>query len=120
MIINKAQKHYFYHWTIANKVITPYICTATNYIYVHRIKIYELQIYNIMERIVPARVKIVRKVSLSETLKALELNRPTRFHVKDFKTQAIRSQVSELRKRKFDFVVDEKNIPDGCIVTRIK
>jgi hypothetical protein len=73
-----------------------------------------------MEKIVPTRVKIVRKVSLVETLKALELNRPTRFFVRDFKTQAIRSQVTELRKRSFEFTVDEKNIPDGCIVTRIK
>lgn len=73
-----------------------------------------------MERIVPASAKIVKRPSITATLKALELNRPTRFYVKQFKTQRIRTEISVLRKKGYEFTIDEKNIPDGCIVTRSK
>ncbi len=73
-----------------------------------------------MTKNIPERVQIVRKVSIRATLKALEINRPVRIYVKEFKTQRIRTEVSVLRKNGYDFTIDEKNIPDGCIVTRIK
>ena len=74
-----------------------------------------------MERKVIVRAKIVRKPALLETLKALEVGVPTKFYSKDFKTQSIRASVCTLEKEKtYEFNVFEKDIKDGCIVTRIK
>lgn len=74
-----------------------------------------------MERKVIVRAKIVRKPALLETLKALEVGAPSRFYSKDFKTQSIRAGACTLEKKKaYKFDVFEKDIKDGCIVTRIK
>ena len=74
-----------------------------------------------MEGKVIVRAKIVRKPALLETLKALEVGVPSRFYSKDFKTQSIRSGACTLEKTKiYEFEVFEKDITDGCIVTRIK
>lgn len=37
-----------------------------------------------------------------------------------FKTQTIRQAVSKLRREGYDFVVTEKDVVDGCKVTRIQ
>ena len=74
-----------------------------------------------MEGKVIVRAKIVRKPALFETLKALEVGAPSRFYSKDFKTQSIRSCACTQKKKKiYEFEVFEKDITDGCIVTRIK
>lgn len=74
-----------------------------------------------MERKVIVRAKIVRKPALLETLKALEVGAPSRFYSKDFKTQSIRAGACTLEKKKaYKFDVFEKDIKDGCIVTRVK
>jgi len=73
-----------------------------------------------MERIEPKRVKIIRKPSLYDTLKGLPLGVPNKFHIRDFKTQAVRSSVTLLKRKGFDFTVSEAGMVEEYIVTRLK
>ena len=73
-----------------------------------------------METTKPKRVKIVRKPSIGETLKMLEIGRATLFTIRDWKTQAARVAASELKKKGYDFTITEEGMVDEYIVTRLK
>ena len=68
------------------------------------------------------KVKIVRKPSLPDTLKSLQIGTPYKMTNSEFKITAVRTKISELRKDKvYDFTISEAGMPvNEYVVTRIK
>lgn len=65
-------------------------------------------------------VQYVSKPSLVDTLKNLPLGEPRLFSIHDYKTQAARVAISDLRKKKYEFKITEAGAVDSYIVTRLK
>lgn len=66
------------------------------------------------------KANLIRKISLSETMKRMNLNTPFYIHQKHFKTVTVRKEASRLKKMGYLFKIDEKGTIDSCIVTRLK
>jgi len=73
-----------------------------------------------MNTIAPIKPKIVRKPSLPATLKSFEIGIAYRLTNRDFKLQAARQAISELRKRKYEFTISEAGLVDEYIITCTK
>lgn len=74
-----------------------------------------------MGQIVSAsKVKIVSKPSLSQTLKSLEVGKPTLFQTSQFKTQPARVCATELKSKGYEFTITEDGMVNEYIVTRLK
>ena len=64
--------------------------------------------------------KFVKKISLGETLKALEIGKETYFEQKPFRPALISAAAQRLKKHGYDFYCAEAGLPSGIKVTRIK
>lgn len=63
---------------------------------------------------------LTKPKTLLDQLREMSLNVETEVKSRIFKTQTIRQAVSKLRREGYDFVVTEKDVVDGCKVTRIQ
>lgn len=73
-----------------------------------------------MPAIVPPKVRIVRKPSLTATLLALPIGVKQRFSTKDFKLQVTKNAITELNKKGNKFELTEKGLVNEYDVTRLK
>lgn len=64
------------------------------------------------------KAKIVNKPSLSDTLRALPIGKPTIIKSSQFKTNSVRNTISRLKKQGYHFVASEEGQIDQITITR--
>lgn len=62
----------------------------------------------------------VSKISATETLKSLKIDKPYKFPTSIFKSSTIRATVLRLKKRGYNFEVTEAGLINEVQVTRLK
>lgn len=66
------------------------------------------------------KAKIISKPSLADTLRSLNIGKPSIIKSNQFKINSVRNTISRLKKKGFDFLATEEGLVDEIKVTRLK
>lgn len=66
------------------------------------------------------KVKLVSKISPTETLRAMEIGIPVLIPRKYMKIYSIRTAATKLKSQGYEFSITEKGLIDDALVTRLR